>query len=601
MSWRYILLSLLLLAATVTASDIKLKSGQIYHNGTILSRNAVQLEVQVTYGVITLALSDVESIDGVPLTNEAAPLPAALPLPPRPTAVTPPQSSNCRMNFFLLGWLVLASLWTAMLLWVQHDVRGSPAEIRRTNATVLLLPGLGFLLYLIQRRQRHAQLTLAHTLTGRVAGLHEEEVPKKRGLFGNRTKLKPGFAGKKAGVEMVFLDVYHNPIKIRQDSPEMTGIEAAHDVLSQALIQRASDIHIEPGHEGCRVRFRIDGVMQERLTFATADGLRVSSALKALAEIDVAEKRRAQDGRFRVRTATGEVDFRVATSNSIHGEKLVLRILDLQRGVRMLSDIGMSQEMMAEFNRVIHSRSGIILATGPTGAGKTSTLYAALSLLDSSKLNIMSIEDPVEYELAGATQMPVNVKSGVTYEAGLRSILRQDPDVIFIGEMRDIEAAKVAVRAALTGHLVFSSLHSKDALSALSRLTEMGVEPYQIPVTLLMVAAQRLVRVVCPACRKPVKATGTELSDVGLAIPAGQQIYQAHGCDKCDDSGYQGRTAIFELLVMNDVLRRAITDNASQSELADLAVQQGFRSYRADGLTKILSGITTVEEVLQAG
>ena len=598
MRLRPVLLSVLCVAASAAASDILLNDGQAYHNVTILSRDATTVRVQVKYGVVTFAMRDVESIDG-----GRAPRPAPAPaLPPvaRPQPIQLPDAHNWRMDGFLVLWLVVAGAWTWMVLWVQTDAHGAAAEIRRTNALVLLLPGVGWLIYLVQRRHRQASTTISTTLTGRVAGLSEEEAPKKRGLFGTRTKLKPGFTGKTDGLGMVFIDANHNPIEFKQDMPEMTGIEAAHDVLEQALIQRASDIHIEPGNEGCRVRFRIDGVMQERLTFELADGLRVSSALKALAELDVAEKRRAQDGRFRVRTKLGEVDFRLATTNSIHGEKIVLRILDRQSGVRKLSDIGMAPAMMAEFDKVIHSRNGIILVTGPTGSGKTSTLYAALSQLDASKLNIMSIEDPVEYELAGATQMPVNVKAGITYEAGLRSILRQDPDVIFIGEMRDIEAAKVAVRAALTGHLVFSSLHSKDGLSTLSRLTEMGVEQYQIPATLLMVVGQRLVRVLCPHCRKPVTATGTELNEVGLVLPAGQQIYQAQGCDKCEGAGYKGRTAIFELLVLSDRLRRAITENASPSQLLDLAIQQGYRSYRDDGLAKILSGITTVEEVIQA-
>jgi type II secretory ATPase GspE/PulE/Tfp pilus assembly ATPase PilB-like protein len=255
---------------------------------------------------------------------------------------------------------------------------------------------------------------------------------------------------------MEFLDVDGNEIQVRKDMPEMTGIEAAREVLQDAISERASDIHLEPQADGCRVRFRVDGALQERLTFTRADGLRVVAALKTLAQIDVAEKRRAQDGRFRVRTDGGESGLpRRHGHGHSRGENGVAYSRPQERGDG-LGDLGMRKDMMDRFERVIHSRHGIILVAGPTGSGKTSTLYAALSRLDRKRLNIMSIEDPVEYELEGATQIPVNVKAGVTYEAGLRSILRQDPDVIFVGEMRDTEAAKIAIRAALTGHLVFT-------------------------------------------------------------------------------------------------------------------------------------------------
>ncbi|HUJ70998.1 MAG TPA: ATPase, T2SS/T4P/T4SS family, partial [Verrucomicrobiae bacterium] len=256
--------------------------------------------------------------------------------------------------------------------------------------------------------------------------------------------------------------------------------------------------------------------------------------------------------------------------------------------------------MMEKFDRIIHSRNGIILATGPTGSGKTSTLYAALSRLDRKRLNIMSIEDPVEYELEGATQIPVNVKAGVSYEAGLRSILRQDPDVIFVGEMRDAEAARITVRAALTGHLVFSSLHAKHCVGTIVRLVDIGVERYQIASALLMVVAQRLVRVLCKQCRQACAATGTELHDVGLALKPGSKIYQAVGCEACDHTGYQGRTGIFELLVMDEELRRAVTDSVDEQTLFVIASEKGLRSYYDDGADKVLSGITSAEEVLRA-
>jgi general secretion pathway protein E len=605
----FVLLAIVLAHGSVLASEVKLKDGTVYHDVTILERTDQDIRVAVPHGEINLSPESVESIDGVLIkapTKAVSPDLAILqdadapgappPAPPPP----PPYVHRWTMDMFLLVVAVAMMTWIAALVWVQHDVRGMPEEIRRANADVLLLPGVGFLMYLVARQRRIRASEIPHTLTGRVAGLTPHEAPKKRGLFGGRTKIAATLATRKQRVKMEFLDVDGNPIQIRKDMPEMTGIEAARDVLEEAISERASDIHLEPQNDGCRVRFRIDGALQERLTFTKIDGLRVVAALKTLAQIDVAEKRKAQDGRFRVRTGSGEVDFRAATASAIHGEKMVLRILDRQSGLLSLGELGMRKDMLEQFDRVIHSRNGIILATGPTGSGKTSTLYAALSRLDRKKLNIMSIEDPVEYELEGATQIPVNTKAGVTYEAGLRSILRQDPDVIFVGEMRDAEAAKIAIRAALTGHLVFSSLHAKNAVSTVVRLAEIGVEQYQISSALLMVVAQRLVRVLCKECREPYTAIGNELSEIGLPLQPGQRIYRATGCEACDNTGHQGRTGIFELLVMDEELRKAVNEGANEQELSHLAAKKGLRPYREDGVEKILSGITSVEDVIQA-
>ena len=596
--------------APASADQVKLKSGLRYDDVTIVSRDESNLYVKVKQGIVVgVPLSTVQSTNGVELSAPSQDLfavpvlsPAALgtniaPQPPPP----PPYVHNWKMERFLAAFAVLAIAWIGALLWVQRDARGSLAEIKRANTDVLLLPGLGFIIYLVKRSRRLQRvIDEPRTLTGRVAGLRPTEAPKKRGLFGGRTTILAPFHRKKQRLDLEFLDANRNPIEVKKDLPEMTGIEAAREVLEDAISERASDVHVEPREAGCRVRFRIDGVLQERMSFEKADGLRVAAALKALAQIDVAEKRKAQDGRFRVRTTDGEVDFRVATASSIHGEKLVLRILDRKSGLLGLGELGMPKAMMQEFDRVIHSRSGVILATGPTGSGKTSTLYAALSRLDAKRLNLMTIEDPVEYELEGATQMPVNPKAGVTYESGLRSILRQDPDVIFVGEMRDTEAAKITIRAALTGHLVFSSLHTKDAPSTVLRLEEMGVERYQISSALLMIVAQRLVRVVCKRCREPYKTTGSELSELGISLPEGRTIYRASSCDACDSTGYQGRTGIFELLVLDEALRRTVNEGVSQQRLAELASKTGYRPYREDGAERILRGLTTVEEVLQA-
>lgn len=590
-SFTFAVLSCLLIAGPLGATEVKLKDGVVYHDTTIRDRDDFSIRITVPHGEVKLPLDLIESIDGVAVdTNDvhraAAPLPTTY-------------VHRWRMDFFIAFIGLLSMGWIAAMVWVQEDIKGMPEKVRRINAGVLLFPIGGFVIYLVQRRRRMQDGQL-RTLTGRVAGLTPDEIPKKRGLFGGRTKIAATLAAKKRRVDIEFLDVDNNPIQIRKDMPEMTGIEAARDVLEEAVSERASDVHLEPQSDGCRIRFRIDGALQERLTFTRTDGLRVVAALKALAQIDVAEKRKAQDGRFRVRTGNGDVDFRAATTNAIHGEKMVLRILDRKSGVMSLGQLGMDSKMLERFDRVIHSRNGIILATGPTGSGKTSTLYAALSRLDRKKLNIMSIEDPVEYELEGTTQIPVNVKAGVSYEAGLRSIMRQDPDVIFVGEMRDAEAAKITVRAALTGHLVFSSLHAKHCVGSVVRLVDLGVERYQIASALLMVVAQRLVRVLCKQCREPYAATGQELQEIGLALSPGCQLYRATGCEACDNTGYQGRTGIFELLVMDEGLRKAVTDGVDEQTFFVMASEKGLRSYYDDGAEKVLAGITAVEEVIQA-
>jgi general secretion pathway protein E len=301
-----------------------------------------------------------------------------------------------------------------------------------------------------------------------------------------------------------------------------------------------------------------------------------------------------------VRTDESDVDFRVATANSIFGEKLVIRILNRRAGLLGLADLGMPETMLEHFARVIHSRNGMILATGPTGSGKTSTLYSALSQLDARRLNIMTIEDPVEYGLEGATQIPVNPKAGTTYESGLRSILRQDPDVIFVGEMRDAEAAQVALRAALTGHLVFSSLHTRDAVGTIIRLEEMGMDRHLLSSSLLVLIAQRLLRVLCPECREAYQCGANDLAEIGIDMPEGETIYRAKGCKECGDTGYLGRTGIFEMVVFDDELRQAVNAGEGESALTEIARAKGFSSFRLNGAEKVLQGITSVEEVLQA-
>ena len=459
-------------------------------------------------------------------------------------------------------------LWALSVLRVRRDTRGTPgARARFWLVVAIVLPVVGYLLYelarIVKRWWRNRRMVIQHRR------------------------------------EFIFLDADHHPIYI-PPGEQSSGLENAKDVLQDALLDRASDVHIEPGATECRVRFRIDGVMHPRMKFPSEEGLRLVSALKTVAQLDIAERRKAQDGRFGGRVGERQVDFRAATTPSVYGEKLVLRVLDQKSGLRGLTDLGMDEKMMARFAEIIQSRSGMILATGPTGSGKTSSLYAALTQLDKERLNIVTIEDPVEYELSGATQIPVNAKAGVTFASGLRSILRQDPDVILVGEMRDLEAAQIALRSALTGHLVFTSLHTKDAIGTIHRLEEMGIERHLVASSLFVVMSQRLVRILCTACREGYPCTGLELAEIGIELPACETIYKAVGCRRCDGTGYVGRTGIFEMLILDETLRQDINAGTPEDEFTKLARSKGYRGYREHGAEKVLLGITSTDEVLKA-
>lgn len=632
--WSFILVGAALIALPLlrcSASDVKMTNGEVYKNVTILKRDGKSVEILTQFGKITLPLPAVESIDGVSIwvapvhqalavpSTSAAPAPGTSPAAgvpavsgtqaavpsivdllgsqsptPQPVAVqssgtgTLPQNSNwpnyehnLKMDLVLLAMAAIAALWIGSVGSVQRSLFERRADPRFWSNMAILLPGVGYLLY-------QAACKLSDAKARKAANATPNELVARREKAA--VKHRRGFE---------FLDDDRKAVLVKSNG-EISGVENARDILEEALLERASDVHIEPTEDEYGIRFRVDGIMHSRMTFSRVDGQRLVSALKTLAQIDVAEKRKAQDGRFRVRTGDSDIDFRVATANSIFGEKLVIRILDRKAGLLGLSDLGMPQEMKDQFARVIQSRNGMILATGPTGSGKTSTLYSALSQLDAKRLNIMTIEDPVEYELSGATQIPVNVKAGVTYESGLRSLLRQDPDVIFVGEMRDAEAAQIALRAALTGHLVFSSLHTRDAIGTIIRLEEMGIERHLLASSLMVLIAQRLVRVLCPDCREPYPSKGDELHDIGLELPAGMTIHRAKGCKKCNDTGYVGRTGIFEMVVFDEALRQAVNNGAQEVELIQLARAAGYRGFRENGGEKILDGITSVEEVLQA-
>jgi len=370
-------------------------------------------------------------------------------------------------------------------------------------------------------------------------------------------------------------------------------------LIREAHDARASDIHLESRREGLSARFRVDGVLSELPSPPKGLQAAVVSRIKLLAELDIAERRAPQDGRIRVRLEERELDLRVSTVPTLYGESVVLRLLD--RGGRPvgLDELGMTPETLDTFRRLAEKPHGILLATGPTGSGKTTTLYAALGLRQHSAEKIITVEDPVEYHLEGVTQVPVNVKAGMTFAGALRSILRQDPDVLMVGEMRDSETAAIAVQAALTGHLVFSTLHTNDAASAMTRLADLKVEPYLIAATLEAVLAQRLVRKICPDCRERYKPDPAAVALLAQQPVGTMKLERGRGCAACRQTGYRGRSGLFELLLVTDEIKQALLKSPNAGALREIARAQGMITLRQDGWRKVQAGLTTVEEVLR--
>jgi general secretion pathway protein E len=387
-------------------------------------------------------------------------------------------------------------------------------------------------------------------------------------------------------------------LESEDDAPIVRLINA---LFSQAVRENASDIHIEPFEARSVVRFRKDGMLRDVLEPPQAAHGVIVSRIKIMARLDIAEKRQPQDGRITLRLAGRPVDVRVSTLPTAHGERVVLRLLDKQAGRLNLTGLGMSDATLAVLKSLIQQPHGIILVTGPTGSGKTTTLYAALGQLNAKRQNIVTVEDPIEYDLDGVGQTQVNPRIDLTFARALRAILRQDPDVIMIGEIRDLETAQIAVQASLTGHLVLATLHTNDAVGAVTRLVDMGVEPFLAASSMIGVLAQRLVRRLCPQCRRTHVPDAAEcrLLNIKRADAEVAPIYMPVGCEACARTGYQGRTGIFELLVVDDEMRRLIHGNAAESRIRDHARAQGMLGLREDGLRWVRAGETSLEEVLR--
>ncbi len=386
-------------------------------------------------------------------------------------------------------------------------------------------------------------------------------------------------------------------------SQEAPIIQLVNMIIIDAIKERASDIHLEPNKRGLLVRYRIDGILHDIRMLPTRIKPAVISRVKILSSMDIAERRLPQDGRFQLRFGAREVDLRVSSIPTVYDEKIVMRLLDKSQGIISLDNIGFTESQLQEFRQMINTPYGIILITGPTGSGKSTTLYAALNEIDSIEKNVITVEDPVEYKLERINQINVRPKINLTFANVLRSILRQDPDIIMIGEMRDSETAHIAVQSALTGHLVFSTLHTNDAVSSLTRMIDMGVAPFLISSSVIGVMAQRLVRVICPRCSEeytPEKEIFKNLK-LNFELPdlANIKLHRGKGCDYCKNTGYRGRIAIFEMVRINEDIRDLILKKTSSNEIKKVAIQHGMKTLLDSGVAKALAGITTIDEVFR--
>jgi type IV pilus assembly protein PilB len=408
----------------------------------------------------------------------------------------------------------------------------------------------------------------------------------------------------KLGTEIVFKEEEDEDLqKLEAISKGAPIIQLVNMLIVQGVKDRASDIHIEPNERGLLIRFRIDGMLHDNRILPNKIKAAIISRVKILAKMDIAERRLPQDGRFQVKFGIREVDLRVSTIPTVFGEKVVLRILDKSKGLIELKNLGFLAEQLDQFKSIILKSYGIILLTGPTGSGKTTTLYAALNKVNSNEKNIITVEDPVEYKLNRVNQIQILPKIDLTFANALRSILRQDPDVIMVGEIRDSETAQIAVQAALTGHLVFSTLHTNDAASALTRLIDMGIEPFLISSSVIGVIAQRLVRVICEKCKEEYVPSedilyGLKIKD-RLNNDSKIKLYRGKGCSFCKNTGYYGRISIYELIVLDEEIKSLIVTKASSNVINELALKNGMKTLKDSGMEKVLQGITTIEEVLR--
>jgi len=413
------------------------------------------------------------------------------------------------------------------------------------------------------------------------------------GLIGRMSRLDDAVAAAVEQGEEELAEV----TEIRESAEDGPVIKLVNSIIAQAVEEGASDIHFEPAGSEMRVRFRVDGVLAESTTIPKRMVAGVVSRVKIMAELDIAEKRVPQDGRVSLTVEGHAIDVRVVTMPSVHGEGTVMRILDKEQALISLDALGMSKDSRLAFESGFHRSYGAVLVTGPTGSGKSTTLYAALNAINSPERNIITIEDPVEYQLGGINQLQVNLKAGLTFATGLRSMLRADPDVIMVGEIRDAETARIAIESALTGHLVLSTLHTNDAPAAISRLTEMEVEPFLSASAVACVVAQRLVRTLCNHCKQRTMLNVQALEAAGFHAAFDVEAYEPTGCGRCGGSGYKGRIGVYEVMDMSEEISTLTVERASADEIRRVAIQQGMRPLRLDGFEKVKNGVTSISEV----
>ncbi|MFO7965292.1 MAG: type II secretion system ATPase GspE [Desulfobacterales bacterium] len=399
----------------------------------------------------------------------------------------------------------------------------------------------------------------------------------------------------------IVINEFEDTADLLDDTSDAPIIKLVNHIISQAAKARASDIHVEPYQDIFKVRYRVDGILYDLLTPPKGIQASLTSRIKVMAKMNIAEKRLPQDGRIDVRIGDQEIDIRVSTIPTTFGERVVLRLLNKSSSLLKLPELGLTRQRLEALERLVTSPNGIILVTGPTGSGKTTTLYAVLSSLNKPDINIITIEDPIEYQLKGISQIQVNPKIDLTFAKGLRSIVRQDPDIILVGEIRDRETAEIAVQSALTGHLVFSTLHTNDSASAITRLVDIGVEPFLIASSVLGVVAQRLVRVLCRACKEPYAPDDFALESLGISPERVKDVllYRAKGCPECFHTGFKGRIGIFEIMVLESSLKSLVLKTYDSNRIKSEALKRGMVTLRMDGIDKVLSGITTVEEVIR--
>ena len=538
--------------------------------------------------------------------------------------VMEPVSRDSYVNIAALIWVTFVALiWICLMEWVTADVRRIKAGQSYWNTGLLLLGifGVGLSLYSNWMISFFAFPALLGVGIAYVVKRNQLAPPEERVLTRRHLAILTAHWLAKMGVRVSYETLSG---EARNDEPEIElkrkdgqsldalstrrgggstetseAVLAIKEVVESAILTRVTDIHLEPKQSELQVRFRIDGILHSVPSYPRDLAPQIVSALKVLSDMDIAERRKPQDGGFMGEMGSKTYDFRVATTPTVHGESMVIRILDRDQGLLRLERLGMDPKRMEQIRRIINSPHGMMLVSGPTGSGKSTTLYAALQEIDAYQKNVMTVENPIEYRLDNITQTQINPKAGVTFSGQLRSLLRQDPDVMMIGEIRDAETARTALQAAMTGHFVLSTVHANDALSTLYRLMDLGVEPYLIASSLTAVLAQRLVRVLCENCKQPYVPKPEFVKKVGLDPRRVQEFFRAEGCEVCQGTGYYGRVGLFELVEITDAIRDLLRGRPNLQVLKASARKAGMMTLQEDGLRKVVQGVTAVKELIR--